>query len=91
MERNPNLFAYFLLMAIVDTAMILTPHFPSDLVFTVSYLFSVPFIVSSTVEINSSSKLDKKEKTSLTFGFVVMPLIIGIIYFISTRKRLVQH
>ncbi len=51
------------------------------------FFASLPFMVNAIVELNSSTRIDSKEKTMWTFGFIVMPLIIGIAYLISQRKR----
>jgi hypothetical protein len=91
MGKSQNLFTYFLLMAIVDVAIMVTAQFPIRLAFPVSYLFSVPFVVGSIVEINSSHKLYKNEKTSWTLGFVLTPLIAGILYFLSSRKKILLN
>jgi hypothetical protein len=65
------------------------PNFPDKLLFPLAQLFSLPFIVTAVVELNSSNRIDKKEKTMWTFGFIALTLITGVLYFISERKRVV--
>lgn len=88
MEKNPNLVAYLLLMIVVDILAIASPVISGDMIFSFTYLFSVPMIVASVVEINSSLFLDKRRKTNLTLSMVVFPLVAGIVYYFFTRKRI---
>ena len=54
------------------------------------YVASIPFMVTAIVELNNSDRIDKKEKTMWTFGFVALTFITAILYFTSERKRVLQ-
>jgi len=57
--------------------------------FIVAIIASIIFIVTAIYEVNSSNRISSKEKTLWTIGFLLANTIVGIIYLISGRKRVV--
>ena len=91
MEKSKNLFIFFLLMICINLPVVFISDLRKDLVFIITWFFSLPFMITSVVEINSSDQLNREEKLNWTFGFIVMPVVAGAIYFIKTRKRLLRN
>ena len=55
------------------------------------HFFSIPFMVAAIVELINSDRIDRKEKTMWTFGFVALTFITAILYFASERKNVVPN
>ncbi len=77
--------AYFMIMAFQ------VPGVSNQTSFILTYFASIPFMVTAIVELNESDRIDKKEKTMWTFYFVAAPLLAGILYFLTERKRVLSN
>ena len=51
---------------------LLQKAFPPMLAMAIIHFFSIPFMVAAIVELNNSDRIDKKEKTMWTFGFIAL-------------------
>jgi hypothetical protein len=63
--------------------------FSPVIIMAIGHFFSIPFMVAGIVELNNSDRIDKKEKTMWTFGFIALTFITAILYFASERKNVV--
>jgi hypothetical protein len=61
-----------------------------SLLFILNWFFSLPFVINGIVEVNDSDYINRKQKTMWTFGFIVGPLLTGLIYLLAERKRIVS-
>src|SRR5215471_13369038 len=48
------------------------------------------FIVATIYEVRTSDRIDKIEKTTWTIAFIVFGGIAGLIYFLTSRRRIVS-
>ena len=76
-----------MLSAILLGIIFMQNNFPSIVKMVIVHFFSIPFMVAAIVELNNSDRIDRKEKTMWTFGFVALTFITAILYFASERKN----
>ena len=75
----------------VMAGIILVKTFSPLAIMAIVHFFSIPFMVAAIVEVNNSHRIDKKEKTMWTFGFIALTFITAILYFASERKNIVPN
>ena len=54
-------------------------------------LATLIFIVSPIYEVSTSTRIDHREKTMWTIGFIFMGGFTGLIYFLLGRKRIASE
>ena len=67
-------------------------HAPfADLLFQISFAFYLVFAVLALYEVFQSSRIEKNEKFMWTIGFIFLGTLVGILYLVTGRKRIVNN
>ena len=84
-----SFFAGFIIIIAGAFAKLL--HYKSAELFLVAGLiFSLIFIITAIYEVRTSRYINSSEKTAWTVGFLFMSSIVGWVYLLSGRKRVVR-
>ena len=67
-------------------------HAPfADLLFQISIAFYLVFAVLALYEVFQSNRIEKNEKFMWTIGFLFLGTLVGILYLVTGRKRIVNN
>jgi L-asparagine transporter-like permease len=84
-------FVVSLLLVIFGSLMKIM-HWPyATEVLIIGLLSQFVFIIFSLTEISKSNKIDGTEKFMWFIGFICMGTIVGLVYILSARKRIITN
>jgi hypothetical protein len=63
----------------------------SVLLFIIAMITTLTFIVGAILEVNNSIKIHRHEKNLWTIGLLFASGVVGIIYMLFGRKRVVEN
>ena len=67
-------------------------HFAgSDTMINLGFIIGLIFIVAAIFEVVTSKRINNSEKTMWTIGFILLSGLVGLIYIISGRRRVIAN
>ena len=67
-------------------------HFASsDTMINLGLIIGLIFIVAAIFEVVTSKRINNSEKTMWTIGFILLSGLVGLIYIISGRRRVIAN
>jgi predicted transporter len=61
----------------------------ADTILTVSMIATLAYIIAAIYEVQTSHRIDQREKTMWTIAFILLNGVAGLVYFLMGRKRVV--
>jgi len=80
-------YASLFLITLAGSIIILIGYQKSEAFEIIKEILKFTFSIIALYELNTSDKINKIEKTFWSLAFIFTPVIIGIIYIFSSRKR----
>jgi hypothetical protein len=62
---------------------------PVEPLFIIAIIATLIFMLTAIYEVTSSNRISRREKIIWIIGFVLMNTIVGLIYLLSERRRIV--
>ena|ERR1035437_5521018 len=84
-------FLVYLLTSISGVFLMIYHRAGADIIMTIGILFYLIFVISSISEVLKNQTVSKSEKNMWINGIILIAPIVGLIYILSGRKRILRN